>query len=288
MDPTVDASQPDCVSDWDDFMIRIVDDRQISWKASKEVLKKQSSCSVQLSNYSDQYVAFKVQFLRPICFSPYFVKTTSPRRYCVRPNTGVVLPKSNLVFTVTMQSPREAPPDMQCKDKFLIQSTIVPFGTNAEDIKPTLFTKENGRYVEENKLKVVLISPPHSPVLLPINGVSKQEQAYETPISKQEPITKDQVSTDAENLPPSCVAKVSEDAHATKLDEDATKLDADATKLDADATKLDEDATEPDADATKLDADATKLDADATRKVDDLKMKLDKLESQLNEVQNDL
>jgi len=35
---------------------------------------------------------------------------------------------------VTMQAQRIAPPDMQCKDKFLIQSTVAPFGATEEDI----------------------------------------------------------------------------------------------------------------------------------------------------------
>ncbi|KAK4267130.1 hypothetical protein QN277_023954 [Acacia crassicarpa] len=34
-----------------------------------------------LSNKTDDYVAFEV-------------KTTNPRKYCVRPNTGIVLPRS--------------------------------------------------------------------------------------------------------------------------------------------------------------------------------------------------
>ncbi|XP_043708957.1 vesicle-associated protein 1-3-like isoform X3 [Telopea speciosissima] len=87
--------------------------------------KKRSSCSIQLINNSNQYVAFKV-------------KTTSPKNYCVQPNIGIVRPTSTCNFTVTMQAQREAPPDMQCKDKFLIQSTIVPFGTTEEDIKPSM------------------------------------------------------------------------------------------------------------------------------------------------------
>ena len=33
-----------------------------------------------------------------------------------------------------MQSQKEAPPDMVCKDKFLIQSTVVPVGTTEKDI----------------------------------------------------------------------------------------------------------------------------------------------------------
>jgi hypothetical protein len=39
---------------------------------------------------------------------------------------------------VTMQAQRTAPPDMACKDKFLIQSTIVPDGTTDENITPSM------------------------------------------------------------------------------------------------------------------------------------------------------
>ncbi|WOK93569.1 vesicle-associated protein 1-3 [Canna indica] len=126
-------------------------------------LKKQSSCSIQLVNKSTDYVAFKV-------------KTTSPKRYCVRPNTGIILPRSTCNFTVTMQAPKETPPDMQLKDKFLVQTTIVPYGTTDEDITPSFFSKETGRYIQENKLRVVLLSPPHSPVK-PINGALMEESA---------------------------------------------------------------------------------------------------------------
>ncbi|CAL9097723.1 unnamed protein product [Musa textilis] len=134
-------------------------------------LKKQSSCSVQLVNKSTDYVAYKV-------------KTTSPKRYCVRPNTGIILPRSTCDFTVTMQALKEAPPDMQLKDKFLVQSTVVPYGTTDEDIVPSFFSKENGRYIQENKLRVVLGSPPHSPVVEPINLV-RQEPALENPDSAE-------------------------------------------------------------------------------------------------------
>lgn len=37
---------------------------------------------------------------------------------------------------VTMQGQKTAPPDMQLKDKFLVQATVVPFGTTEEDIIP--------------------------------------------------------------------------------------------------------------------------------------------------------
>ncbi|KAJ0559486.1 putative major sperm protein (MSP) [Helianthus annuus] len=44
-------------------------------------LKKQISCSMQLQNKTDDHVAFKV-------------KTTNPKKYCVRPNSGIVFPRS--------------------------------------------------------------------------------------------------------------------------------------------------------------------------------------------------
>lgn len=152
-------------------------------------LKKQSSCSVHLVNRSNEYVAFKV-------------KTTSPKRYCVRPNTGVILPRSTMDFTVTMQAQKTAPPDMQLKDKFLIQSTIAPYGSGDEDIVPALFSKTSSRYVEEKKLRVVLVSPPSSPVFQPINGALKQEPTNEARVMKETPISKDQAPlSGVENLP---------------------------------------------------------------------------------------
>jgi hypothetical protein len=147
-------------------------------------VKKQSSCMIRLVNLSDQYVAFKV-------------KTTSPKKYCVRPNTGVIKPISATEFTVTMQAQRLAPPDMLCKDKFLIQSTIVPFGTTEDGLASNVFAKDSGAYIEEYKLRVVLVSPPNSPVLLPVNnGASKQEPSYEPSTEK------DKFHRGVENLPP--------------------------------------------------------------------------------------
>ncbi|CAI8610579.1 unnamed protein product [Vicia faba] len=146
-------------------------------------LKKQSSCLIQLGNNNDHYIAFKV-------------KTTSPKKYCVRPNIGLIKPNQKCDFTVTMQAQRTAPPDMNCKDKFLILSTVVPFGTTEDDITSDMFVKDSGKYIEENKLKVVLISPPSSPVLLPVNGDMKQDPPY------QINVLKDRVISGIENIPP--------------------------------------------------------------------------------------
>ncbi|KAL2511466.1 Vesicle-associated protein 1-1 [Abeliophyllum distichum] len=113
-------------------------------------LKKQISCSMQLTNRTDSYVAFKV-------------KTTNPKKYCVRPNTGVVLPRSTCDVIVTMQAQKEAPEDMQCKDKFLLQAAVVSPGTTTKDITPEMFNKESGNRVEESKLRVAYVPPPRPP-----------------------------------------------------------------------------------------------------------------------------
>uniref|UniRef100_A0A5B6YKK0 Putative vesicle-associated protein 2-2 n=1 Tax=Davidia involucrata TaxID=16924 RepID=A0A5B6YKK0_DAVIN len=136
-------------------------------------LKKQSSCSVRLVNKSNHHVAYKI-------------KTTSPKKYCVRPTTGIIEPKSTCDFTVTMQAHRLAPPDMICKDKFLVQSTVVPVGTTNDDITSSMFAKGVGKYVEDSKMRVILISPPHSPVLSPINGTLKPVPIYEASILKDD------------------------------------------------------------------------------------------------------
>lgn len=112
-------------------------------------LRKQSSCSLQLINNIDDNVAFKV-------------KTTSPKKYCVRPNTGIIPSHSACEVTVTMQAQKEAPPDMQCKDKFLVQSVAVPTGTTVMEITPDMFIKEPGKLYEEHKLRVVYEYPPQS------------------------------------------------------------------------------------------------------------------------------
>lgn len=107
---------------------------------------------MQLTNKTDEYIAFKV-------------KTTNPKKYCVRPNSGIVLPGSSCSVTVTMQAPKEIPPDMQCKDKFLLQSVIAPNAATNKDISPELFNKEDGKVIEEIKLRVVYIpANPPSPV----------------------------------------------------------------------------------------------------------------------------
>eukprot|EP00258_Populus_trichocarpa_P014507 XP_006368957.2 vesicle-associated protein 2-1 isoform X2 [Populus trichocarpa] len=106
-------------------------------------LEKQSFCDLKVVNNTEHHVAFKV-------------KTTSPKKYFVRPNTGVIQPWDSFVIKVTLQAQREYPLDMQCKDKFLLQSTIVPPPANVDELPPDTFNKDSdGKVIQEMKLRVV-------------------------------------------------------------------------------------------------------------------------------------
>ncbi|GER44872.1 vesicle-associated membrane protein [Striga asiatica] len=136
-------------------------------------LKRQISCNMQLTNKSDNYVAFKV-------------KTTNPKKYCVRPNTGVVVPHSTCDVMVTMQAQKEAPPDMQCRDKFLLQSVVVSPGLAAKDITAEMFNKESGNKVDECKLKVVYAAPLQPPS--PVREGSEEGSSPRASISENETV----------------------------------------------------------------------------------------------------
>ncbi|XP_058222144.1 vesicle-associated protein 2-1-like [Rhododendron vialii] len=109
-------------------------------------LEKQSYCDLKVANKTEHHVAFKV-------------KTTSPKKYFVRPNSGVIQPWDSSVIRVTLQAQREYPPDMECKDKFLLQSVIVPPQTEIDELQQDTFNRESGKTIEERKLRVVYISP---------------------------------------------------------------------------------------------------------------------------------
>ncbi|XP_074284583.1 vesicle-associated protein 3-1-like [Silene latifolia] len=107
-------------------------------------LNRLSTCSLQLTNIStDHNIAFKV-------------KTTHPKKYCVRPNIGIISPSSTCVVKVYMQAQKVIPPAIP-KNKFLIQSMIAPDGLTSEKITSQMFREETAN-LKENKLRVVFVT----------------------------------------------------------------------------------------------------------------------------------
>ncbi|CAN8267191.1 unnamed protein product [Cochlearia groenlandica] len=132
-------------------------------------LEKQSYCDLKVSNKTEHYVAFKV-------------KTTSPKKYFVRPNTGVIQPWDSCIIRVTLQAQKEYPADMQCKDKFLLQSTTVPPHTDVDELPQDTFTKDSGKTLTECKLKVSYISA-STPQKTSESGAANGDENGSEPIS---------------------------------------------------------------------------------------------------------
>jgi len=69
--------------------------------------------SLNVTNHNAQPVAFKV-------------KTTAPKLYCVRPNSGRIEAGETCEVAVLLQPMKDDPPaNTKCKDKFLVQTTFI-------------------------------------------------------------------------------------------------------------------------------------------------------------------
>ncbi|XP_073796141.1 vesicle-associated membrane protein-associated protein A isoform X1 [Danio rerio] len=68
--------------------------------------------NLKLRNPSDRRVCFKV-------------KTTAPRRYCVRPNSGIIDPGATVTISVMLQ-PFDYDPNEKSKHKFMVQTIFAP------------------------------------------------------------------------------------------------------------------------------------------------------------------
>ena len=76
-------------------------------------LKMQTAETILLTNPTNRDVCFKV-------------KTTAPRRYCVRPNAARIPPNQTVKVEVVVQAMDAYPPEDKCKDKFLVQMAWLP------------------------------------------------------------------------------------------------------------------------------------------------------------------
>ncbi|ESK90454.1 protein binding protein [Moniliophthora roreri MCA 2997] len=106
--------------------------------------------TLTISNPHDQPVAFKV-------------KTTAPKLYCVRPNSGRIEAGQSAEVAVMLQPLKEEPPlNAKCKDKFLIQSTLITPEKEQKPLAEIWSTQEGGSeddVVHQQKLKVTYLPP---------------------------------------------------------------------------------------------------------------------------------
>ncbi|XP_034744893.1 VAMP (vesicle-associated membrane protein)-associated protein A, like [Etheostoma cragini] len=98
--------------------------------------------NLKLKNPSDKRVCFKV-------------KTTAPRRYCVRPNSGVIDAGATVIISVMLQ-PFDYDPNEKSKHKFMVQTIFAP--SNVSDMD-SLWKDAKPDDLMDSKLRCVFELP---------------------------------------------------------------------------------------------------------------------------------
>ncbi|KAF8421931.1 PapD-like protein [Tirmania nivea] len=104
-----------------------------------------------------QSLTIKNNHYEPVAFK---VKTTAPKQYCVRPNSGRIEAGQSVTVKVLLQAMKEDPPaDFRCRDKFLVQSVAITAdkeSQNATEIWAYVDKNDKGA-IEERKIRVVFL-----------------------------------------------------------------------------------------------------------------------------------
>ncbi|KAI5359767.1 putative major sperm protein (MSP) [Septoria linicola] len=99
---------------------------------------------LRLHNPNSEPVAFKV-------------KTTAPKQYCVRPNSGRIDPGGDVEVQVLLQAMKEDPPlDARCRDKFLVQSVAIDADVQVHNVTQVWANIEQTAKssIQEKKIRV--------------------------------------------------------------------------------------------------------------------------------------
>ncbi|KAF4486193.1 Vesicle-associated membrane protein-associated protein [Colletotrichum fructicola Nara gc5] len=91
----------------------------------------------------------------PVAFK---VKTTAPKQYCVRPNSGRIEPGQDVEVTVLLQAMKAEPPmDAKCRDKFLVQSVPITADKEFASIANILDQTDKAT-LQEKKIRVIWLA----------------------------------------------------------------------------------------------------------------------------------
>lgn len=119
---------------------------------SEQVLKLEPSSELRFRGSFTKVVTANLKLTNPtekkVCFK---VKTTAPKRYCVRPNSGFVEPHGVVEVAVMLQ-PFEYDPKEKSKHKFMVQTMFAPEGDVDHE---TLWKEADQSAFMDSKLKCV-------------------------------------------------------------------------------------------------------------------------------------
>ncbi|KAG9100244.1 phosphatidylinositol-binding protein scs2 [Ceratobasidium sp. UAMH 11750] len=104
------------------------------------------------------------QNAQPVVFK---VKTTSPKLYAARPNSGIIEPGNSANVQVSLQAMHEDPPlSFKCKDRFLVQSMTLTPDRRSKPVQD-LWVFDEGEdipQIHQQKLKVVYLPSVSQPL----------------------------------------------------------------------------------------------------------------------------
>ncbi|MBN3288130.1 VAPB protein, partial [Polyodon spathula] len=154
--------------------------------------------TLTLTNPSDRKVYFKV-------------KTTAPRRYCVRPNSGVLDPGTSVDVSVMLQ-PFDYDPNEKSKHKFMVQSLMAP--DNVTDMEG-VWKDAKPEELMDSKLRCVFELP------------SENEKTHDIDQNK---ITSTSASKSESSLFKSA-SSILDDSEVKKILEECKRLQAEVQRL---------------------------------------------------------
>ncbi|KAI1840371.1 hypothetical protein JX266_013424 [Neoarthrinium moseri] len=149
----------------------------------------------------------------PVAFK---VKTTAPKQYCVRPNSGRIEPGKEVEVQVILQAMKQEPPlDTKCRDKFLVQSVPISGDKEFSNLA-SIWDGIDKSQIQEKKIRVVFLSSggaasnqadvlatPNKSTLA--NGHEGTPDvappAYQSPSDYVKSSPKDEPTSDADNSP---------------------------------------------------------------------------------------
>jgi hypothetical protein len=129
----------------------------------KRPFQHEVSQTLRLKNPHSDPIAFKV-------------KTTAPKQYCVRPNSGRIEPGKDVEVQILLQAMKEdPPPDAKCRDKFLVQSVLVTADkefTNVGSLWSHIEQTAKSS-IQEKKIRVLFLPAGDDSTPVRTNGASR-------------------------------------------------------------------------------------------------------------------
>ncbi|XP_029773382.1 vesicle-associated membrane protein-associated protein B/C [Suricata suricatta] len=155
--------------------------------------------NLKLGNPTDRNVCFKV-------------KTTAPRRYCVRPNSGIIDAGASINVSVMLQ-PFDYDPNEKSKHKFMVQSMFAP--TDTSDME-AVWKEAKPEDLMDSKLRCVFELP------------AENEKPHDIEINKILPTTTSKTETPTASK---ALSSSLDDTEVKKVMEECKRLQGEVQRL---------------------------------------------------------